>query len=139
EMERAAEDLRFEEAAAVRDRIRSLEHTQERQDVVRVGRGTADVWGRAGDGRRTTLVVLRTVEGALVDSESFPGLASGPEEDLAQWVMQFYDLGREIPERILLPTLPVGATALAEALAERRGKAVRVSTASRGEPRRLLE
>ena len=139
EMERAADDMRFEDAAVLRDRIHSLEHTQERQDMVRVGRESADFWGLAERGERATLVVLRTVDGNLIDTESFPGLRTGSDDDaLAQLVMQFYDAAHEIPASVYLPRLPSAVTALSDALAARRGKAVRVVTASRGEPRRLL-
>lgn len=137
EMEQAAEEMRYEEAAALRDRIRSLEHTQERQDVVRVGRESADFWGIAESRGRLSLAILRTVDGNLVDSESL-SVPGGGADALSQLVLQFYDGTGEIPALIYLPRLPADVGPLASVLSDRRGKAVRVLSAGRGEPRRLL-
>lgn len=144
EMERASGELRFEDAAMLRDRLRSLEHTSESQVADRGGAASADYWGWSGQGGQVSIVVLRTVEGKLVDREAFPPRQAGPEASVDQWLMQFYIDQREIPERICLPAVGEGEREpdldlLAQVLSERRGKKVRLLRPQRGEGRRLLE
>ena len=73
EMEQAAENLEFEKAATLRDQIRAVERTVERQAAVLPGAAA----GRRGRSRRTKawsgIVFVRS--GAVTDGRAFTGRA----------------------------------------------------------------
>jgi hypothetical protein len=131
----------YERAAALRDQIRAVEGTVERQAVVlREGVSLRLAVAEAAGG--LGLAVLFVRQGRLLDSRTFhwPGLGlDDAPEAVAGFLTQFYWATRFIPERILLPWTPEDADALAEALAERRGGPVRLAAASSGPEKQLLE
>ncbi len=145
DMRRCAKDMEYERAAALRDQIRAVERTVERQAVVvpecGKGGGDMDVAGLTADGDGLTLAVLFVRQGRLLDSRAFhwPGLdmEDGPSASAA-FLMQFYGATRFIPERILLPW-DLGDPVLAEVLAERRGGRVRLETPRTGAEKKLLD
>lgn len=143
-MEEAAEDLRFEEAAELRDRLAALQSVLERQKVQ----------GDLGD-ERDLLAVARAPGGDAAVQAFFyrDGKLSGRDgfilvgaegrsdgEVLQAFVEQFYGGGgAPVPREILLSAeLPEPEEAEA-ALRGRRGGAVRLHVPLRGEKKRALE
>lgn len=137
-MQAAAEALDFEQAALLRDRIAALKATAASPLMVRPGAATRDTWAVAAQADGAVVLVLHSVAGTVVDRDVFPGVAVGDSETLEQAVLQYYRGERPIPERIDLPPLGANLAALAAILSERRGKAVTVADAARGDGRRLL-
>ena len=141
EMRRCAETLEYERAAVLRDQIRAVERTVERQAVVDPDGGDMDVAGLTSDGDGLTLAVLFVRQGRLLDSRCFhwPGLdmEDGPSASAA-FLMQFYGPTRFIPARVLLPW-DLGDPVLAEVLSERRGGRVRLDTPRTGARKQLME
>lgn len=140
-MVRHAEAEEFEQAAQVRDVIRSIEHTLERQSVVDPKLGDRDMWGIARSEGRAAVVILPVREGfmgeprvTLVDR-----LGEDLGESLSTLVNTAYPAGVFIPKEICLPEDPVDVQALVEVLTERRGKRVVVWTPKKGDKRRLIE
>lgn len=110
EMEAASQGLDFERAAVLRDRIRALERTVERQAAVLPGGGDLDVVGVVEVENGLALGVLFVRQGGvLLDGRSFfwPGLgfAEAPEL-LWSFLGQFYGPQATIPPRIVVPWLP---------------------------------
>lgn len=109
EMEAASQGLDFERAAVLRDRIRALERTVERQAAVLPGGGDLDVVGVVEVENGLALGVLFVRQGVLLDGRSFfwPGLgfAEAPEL-LWSFLGQFYGPQATIPPRIVVPWLP---------------------------------
>lgn len=108
-METAADALDFEKAAALRDQIRAIEKTVERQAVVLQNGGDMDVLGVATrpDGLALGMVFVR--EGAAIDRQTFfwPGLGlEEAEELLLSFLGQFYGPHSAVPPRIVLPWQP---------------------------------
>lgn len=109
----ASETLDFEKAAQLRDQIRAVERTLERQSVVLPDGGDMDVIGvsplKSDEQGGLGLGILFVREGRLVDGRSFvwPGLdlEDGPEL-VASFLGQFYGSHSAIPPRIVLPWLP---------------------------------
>ena len=121
DMGRASEDMRFEEAAALRDRIRAVERTLERQSVVLGGRRTLDLIGVAQVPEGLALGVVFVREGLLIDGRNFfwPGLSvEDTPELLSGFLSQFYldrqGLGESIPPRLVVPWLPEAESRQAE-------------------------
>jgi len=138
-MVRASEELRFEDAAAFRDRIRDLEETQERSTVVQYGRDSADTWALAEADNHGVVVVLRSVGGHLVHTDRFPTPALiDPENTWNQVLLQYYQQNRWIPARIYVPREARIAADVVSILCERRGKRLKLTTPQRGDGRKLL-
>ncbi|WP_432821951.1 excinuclease ABC subunit UvrC [Trichloromonas sp.] len=136
----ASSSLRFEEAARLRDQIRSIEQTVERQKVVTPAGGDQDVLGLHREGGQVEVAILFIRQGKLVDRRSFAiDWKLDEDELLSSFLQQFY--GREvlIPDQLLLPLLPEGAATLADWLGDRKGRKVEVLAPQRGAKRELVE
>lgn len=131
-MHDAAEVLNFERAAQVRDQIRAVQSTIERQAAVLPSGGDMDVAGIAAGEKGLALALLFMRSGAIIDGTTFYwhglSLEDAPEVMLS-FLSQYY-IDRQPPPRIVLPWLPPDqpeALALIESsLSEQRGAAVRV-------------
>lgn len=136
----AAAGMRFEEAATLRDQIRAIEQTVERQKVVEAGGGDQDVVGVQREGGEVEVAVLFIRQGKLIGRRSFTlEWRLDEEELLSSFLQQFY--GREvfIPDQVLLPFPLEDAATLGEWLSERKGKKAAVLAPRRGEKLRLVE
>lgn len=108
-MHHAAQTLDFERAAVLRDQIRAVEKTIERQGVVLQGGGDMDVLGvvTRPDGLALGVVFVR--EGVVLDRSTFfwPGLGLEEAGELIRsFLGQFYTPTSAIPPRIVVPWLP---------------------------------
>lgn len=145
EMEHASENLDFERAAILRDQIKAVERTVERQAAILPGAGDMDAIGlwQGENGMALGIVFVRN--GAVTDSRAFywPGFAIEDSAGImGSFLNQFYDQAQP-PPRILLPWLPKGAAEdnepdaddtdfwadkgiLEQLFSERRGGSVRI-------------
>lgn len=108
-MEKAAEELEFEKAATLRDQIRAIEKTVEKQGIVLQNGADMDVLGLVSlpDGLALGVVFVR--HGLVQDRSAFfwPGLGlEDASELLISFLGQFYHAEGSIPARIILPYLP---------------------------------
>ena len=111
EMERAAEELEFEKAALLRDQIRAVERTVERQAAVLPGGGDMDAVGLFPADKGLALGIVFVRGGAVTDGRAFywPGLTfEDAPELLGSFVGQYYAQATP-PPRVLLPWLPPDA------------------------------
>ncbi len=138
-MTAAAEALRFEEAAALRDRLRALQELSNRQRVLGSARTDTDAVGFCR-GAKTAFVVLHYTDGDLVDKEL--ELMPEPLEDDAPAVSallrQFYAIRGYWPKTILTPWELEDAEALAQLLSEAAGRKVELLCPQRGVRRELI-
>jgi excinuclease ABC subunit C len=139
-MRTAADELRFEDAARVRDLIASIEATLERQKVVASDLADRDVWGLYREGSRGAVAILPVREGRMAEPRTFlvDDLVGDDGEALSSLVNAAYPHD-DVPAQILLPTLPADADALSDVLTERSGRRVKVATPRRGDKVRLVE
>ncbi|ABA87813.1 excinuclease ABC, C subunit [Syntrophotalea carbinolica DSM 2380] len=139
QMAAAAERMAFEEAARLRDQLRAIEQTVERQKVVEAGGGDQDVVGLHREGGEVELAILFVREGKVIDRRSYNlEWRLDEEELLSTFLQRFYGRDVCIPDRVLLPFLPEGSEVLAEWLSEQRGKKVQVLAPLRGTRRKLV-
>lgn len=139
-MKKAAGELRFEEAAALRNRIDAVNTTLERQRVVSMALRDLDVFGffRSGDGLQACVIHVRG--GRLLGRKTFPLLKTREEtaELFESLLKQYYHAGVFIPREVILP-VPVGDRGLIEEwLADKKGSAVKLIVPQRGERADLL-
>lgn len=105
----AAEALDFERAAALRDQIRAVEHTVEKQSVVLDARRDLDAIGLMENERGLGLGLLLVRSGALLGSQTYfwPGLGlDEADELLSSFLVQYYTGAEVIPPQVVLPWLP---------------------------------
>ena len=141
EMDQAAGGLDYERAAVLRDQLAALTDVQSRQIVSRV-RGVADtdVIAVAEAGGEFSISLMFIRGGQLLGTSTFHPRApiSEPPEVLSAFLGQHY-LERDPPPRILLSHDIEDGEALAESLAARAGRRVRISRATRGLPQRWVQ
>ena len=141
-MEAAAEGERFEDAARLRDQIKAVETTQERQQVADHWGADQDVFGLYREGGAIEVQVLFVRHGTLVGTiaYAFDDWELPDEEVLEAVLTQFYQATtRDVPDEILVP-VPLGDAAVrGEYLSERRGRKVVVLAPQRGDKLRLVE
>jgi excinuclease ABC subunit C len=141
-MEAASDAERFEEAARLRDQIRAVETTQERQQITDHWGGDQDVFGLYREGGSIEVQVLFVRHGTMVGTiaYAFDDFELPDEEVLEAVLTQFYQAtDRDVPDEILLPAAIGDAAVRAEYLSERRGKKVTFLVPQRGGKLRLVE
>ena len=141
QMEQAAEELRFEKAAELRDRVRAIEGVTVKQRVIATAFADTDAIGFCR-GAKTCCTVLHFVSGDLADK--VVGMMDEPlEEDgeaVSDLVRQYYTAHRGgWPKSILLPCEIEDREELETLLSETAGRRVYIETPHRGERMRLIE
>lgn len=139
-MAEAADELNFERAAQLRDQVRAIERSLERQRMVTSDFVNRDVVGLYREGPNIEIHVMRTREGRLIDAKRFSmeELEQPSGEVLADFAVRYYLDEPDAPEEILFPDDMEWADTLAELLTERRGKKVSVVLPKRGDKKRLV-
>jgi len=139
-MREAAEGLRYEEAARVRDQVVAVERSLEKQRVLMADRTDRDVVGFHREGPDLVIQLLRMRGGKLSESTSHPVKGNEfPDADILSSFLSFLYEVEPAPDEILVPVEPTAAGGLADVLSERRGKKVRLLTPQRGAKADLLE
>ena len=140
QMSEAAQSLRYEDAARLRDRIGALEHALERQHVDAGGAADQDVLGVHSDSGTHRVCILFVREGKLLGSKSFTPVKTKAdrEEILSSALRQYYDEAG-LPEEILLPFSLSDEAVLLEWLAEKRQRSVRITVPQRGAKKALVD
>ena len=142
-MRAAAEAERFEEAAHLRDAMRTVQTLRDRQQKVATPElGDRDVFGMKVGPSGAAIQVFAMRAGRVVERIELatePGAVAGGDADVLQAaVMQFYH-GRVPPGEIHLP-LPIDDQEAAEALLSgRAGRRVRILVPQRGDKRALVD
>ena len=136
EMERAAEELRFEKAAELRDRYRAIELLGKRQKVVAGSLADTDVVGFfQGEATKSCFVVLHFAGGDLA-AKDWELIDTPMEEDtadiLSALVRQYYAPRGQLPRQILLPCALEDEVPLMRLFSEQAGHRVELVTPQRG-------
>ena len=141
-MEAAADELRFEEAARLRDRLQALQKLEQSQKVVDAPDVQRDVIGLCFDDKNAAVVALTIRNGRLTAADSFlfdKEELMPPETGLSSFLKQHYLQRVDIPREILLTALPDEAELLEQYLTGRAGRRVHLRVPQRGDARRVLE
>src|SRR5258708_2902921 len=141
QMKDHASRLEFEEAARIRDRVRAIEKTVERQTALHHCGIDQDVFGIYREGGYIEAIVLIVRGGKLTSTQgwSFQDLEFPVHDILSDLLTQYYSGARGIPDEVIVPVELEDAAVRAELLTERRGKKVEVLLPQRGEKRPPLE
>ena len=144
-MDQASEDLEFERAAVLRDRIKAVEKVAEEQritvdanpisdmDVIAMAQGNNESW----------VEVFFIRKGKLIGRDHF--FMEGTKEDsvelvLGQFIKQFYQTAAlVVPPRIVVQKMPEDEETITEWLRQVRGGAVRLVCPQRGIHKQLVQ
>jgi excinuclease ABC subunit C len=139
-MREAAVAMRFEEAARLRDQIKALELTAEKQKVSDAQGVDQDVIGLYREGGIVEIAVLFVRGGSLISRRDF-SLEWRLEADelLSSFLQQYYGGDVYIPDRILVRPAPDSLEAIQGWLSDRNGRKVRVIVPMRGANREMIE
>ena len=140
EMQRAAEDWKFEEAAALRDRIAAIKVLSKRQKVLAGVCADTDVWGLYL-GAKCCYAVLHYEEGQLTGREAELFAASLDEETeiLSALLLQYYGGKAVVPREICIPAEIEDQEVLEQLLTEQAKHKVALRVPQRGERAQVLQ
>jgi excinuclease ABC subunit C len=143
QMQVAAENLNFEDAARIRDRIKAVERILEKQRVIHTeGQDDQDVIALASSEDETCALVFFFRNGKLVGREFFilQGTRdSSSGEVMSSFLQQFYESSPHIPAEIIVEAEPDDKAVMQSWLKEKRAGAVAITAPKRGEKLRLVE
>ena len=142
DMEEAAEKLRFELAAELRDRIKAVSALKTKQYVLSSSLVDTDAVGFQSDQTRSCFVVLNYMDGKLVD-KSMELLEIPSEEDVGEVISvllrQYYLMRGVTPKNVCIQCEVEDAEELEQFLTENAGHKVSLTVPKRGEKVRLVE
>ncbi len=141
EMQQAAKELRFEDAARIRDQFHSMRHYAQRQSTLTKDLCDRDVLAVDVASSYGVGVVLRVRDGKLVGKEKFDLSIADPQlapENFYGFLKLYYSRADFIPPEILVHEPPDDRPGIESWLAEMAGHKVRLHVPQRGEKVRLV-
>ena len=141
EMNSLAAEMKFEEAASIRDRIKGLQAYSERQKAVDLDPIDRDIVAFAAEGDDACGVIFKLRDGKLIGRQHYyMGNVEGKSEgEVLETLLQQYYLDADyIPNEILVPVAIEDADALQKWLTDRRGEAVLLVCPVEGEEAKLV-
>ncbi|HMS58098.1 MAG TPA: excinuclease ABC subunit UvrC [Tepidiformaceae bacterium] len=141
QMEEASENLEFERAAGIRDQLKSIERTVERQMVSTTKNEDMDVFGMARNGDQACMQVFFIRGTHMIGRDTFMVEGTKDESDgavLLNFLLQYYESAQYTPRLVAVPADVEDRETLEELLTERRGTGVEVRVPERGEKRKLV-
>lgn len=139
DMETAAENLEFERAARLRDRITAIRNMNEKQHIVASKVKNQDVIAFETAPAKSCFEVFRFDGGKLFDREEFLfDTLPDNAQTRADFILQYYSLQREIPKQVTVDVYPEDGELLEKWLCEKGGKSITVHCPQRGEQLELV-
>ena len=143
QMQTASKNLEYEKAAALRDKIRSINEIDEKQRVINTDKqNDKDVIAIAEDDKLTFCEILFVRMGKVTGHKSYKldnTANSDSTEILNDFVKQFYAQSSDIPDEVLTKYEIADAEIIGEWLRERKGRKVSVISPKRGEKLSLVK
>ena len=142
QMELASESLQFERAAMIRDQLKSIERTVERQMISTTREEDADIFGLHIDKDQACVQVFFVRGTHMIGRDNF--VLEGASDEipptvLSNFLLQYYEGAQYIPRLVCVPGDVEDRETLEELLTEKRGSRVEIRVPERGEKRRLVD
>jgi excinuclease ABC subunit C len=137
----AAEETRFEEAAATRDLITTVEEMEEKQKIASADGENIDIFGYYAEPPLVSANLFHLRNGRVVDRREYfweDLFDFQPAEFFSSLLKQVYLDQPYIPSRIHVPVDFDDRVVLEELLSEKRGTKVEIQTPQRGQKKALL-
>lgn len=140
QMLEASENLDFEKAAALRDKIKAIDKISQRQKVVSNTDKNLDVFAVAQSSEKACFAVLNFRKGVLTSSEHHIfDLTEGLAETRNELITSYYMMKRDVPPKILCDAEISDEELLVRYLEEIRGKKTQIHVPQKGESLRLCQ
>ena len=139
-MNEAAENLQFESAARLRDRINAIKKIREKQKVVSISYKAQDVIATALIGELACVTVLSFRNYKLCDKQHY--IVDGfcdKESVYNEFLQQYYSTKSDIPPRIIIDTENCDFSAVEKWLSQKSGRAVSFINPKQGEQLKMLD
>ncbi len=144
EMQKAADDMRFEKAAALRDQLKAVQSIMERQKIVfATDYKDSDVLAMARQDGEACVQIFFIRGGKLIGREYF--ILEGTEdtadtEVMSEFVKQFYTEAANIPQQVMMPEEIEEANIIGQWLRSKRGgEKVEFLVPKEGQPHDLVK
>ena len=140
-MHRLSEELKFEEAARIRDRLKALEGAWESQRVITPELGDMDVLGLYRAKEEASVFILFLRKGMVVGQKDFFMKKLGDMEDrelIESFVGQFYSKEMLLPSKVVLP-VRAGFQIQKQWLQQKRGRAIKLAGAKGEHEHKILK
>ena len=143
EMDKAAEELRYEQAATIRDQIQAIDKVVEKQKVITSEQMDSDVIAMARADGEACVQIFFIRAGKLIGREYF--ILEGTEDEadnhvIGEFVKQFYSEAAVVPPQVFLPNEVEEAQIIKQWLNTRRGgQKVELVVPHEGTPEELVE
>ena len=142
EMKEKAENLEFEEAAKLRDKIKVLESLTPSQAIITRGDENIDILGLSHKGNESMVTLLRVREGKWIGEENFHltgAKFSSEEEILSSFIIQYYSRSSSFPDSIITELELKEKESIEKFLRKRIGKHIKISSSKTSEIKNLLK
>jgi len=139
EMNQAAENLEFEKAAMLRDRITAVKKAAEKQKMINSGVDSADIIGIAEyyDGVYVSVLMYR--ENRLYDKAVFElEKPDGVEDLLSQFMQNFYYGKQDVPKTVIIGHMPEDAELITAMMEQQSGRRTKLHVPQKGRQLELL-
>lgn len=141
-MEAAAKELRFEEAARLRDVIATVEEMEQKQKMAAASGENIDIFASYAEPPLVAVNVFHLRNGRIVDRHEYfweDRDAFEEPEFFSALLKQFYLDQQFVPNIIHVPVDFEDREALEQLLSEKRGAKVEIHTPQRGQKRAMVE
>lgn len=133
-MEQYSENLEFEKAAKMRDRIKAIKNLEEKQKVVSINVPEEDVFALVNSSRKACFDVIRFKNGRLTDSEHWLiDSVDNLSEARFELIERYYSMRDNIPSRIAVDGEIADEELLHRFLESKRGKKLEIIHPQKGE------
>lgn len=141
QMDEESKGLRYEKAAKLRDHIRAIEETVEKQRIHSLTFVDRDVFGYYMTKNEVYIEAMFIRSGNMEDIATYHFSTNHNviEEVFRSFLNQFYNQTRFIPSEVIIPVESADAKLLEEWLTEKKGKKVEIIHPQRGDKVRLVE
>ncbi len=141
-METASEEMRFEEAASLRDLLSTVEEIEQRQKMAAAKGDDVDIFACYAEPPLVALNLFHLRNGQIVDRREFfweDQMQFDEPEFFSSLLLQIYLDQQYVPAEIHVPVDFEDRDVLEELLSEKRGKRVDIRTPQRGQKKALLD
>ena len=141
EMENAAENLEFEKAASLRDKILAIEAIVEKQKIFKTMEGDEDFINIDQDEKDSCIQVFFSRDGKILGREHFIFENTANEsiaEILEEFIASFYGGTAKVPKTIYVPEINE-VELMEEYLTIKRGSKVWIKVPQKGQKKDMLE
>jgi len=140
-MVQLSDDMKFEEAAKIRDRIKALEKAWESQKIIDPELGDIDVIGFYRVKNIVSFVIFFIRNGIMIGSKDFfmKNIENFLDSELMYtFLIQFYSKEIIPPSQILLAVFPEESSSLEQWLGQRKGSSVKINSPKTGRKKELI-